>query len=564
MGKYSFIGISSITITLSPCITSCLLQEKEDSRPNIVLIMADDLGFSDLECYGGEINSPNLSRMAREGLRYTQFYNAGRSCPTRASLLTGLTPHQAGIGHMTYSLGYQAYQGDLHKNTVTLAEALKNCGYQTGMSGKWHVTSNIEADKDISNFPLQRGFDRFYGTIAGYGSFFDPISLYEGNTPAKAEGDYYYTEAITDYAVSCINDFSKKENPFFMYIAYTAPHYPIHAREEYIQKYKGKFHEGWDSLRVKRIEKMKALGIMPDTAILSERDEQSYPWEDEKNKAWQEHRMEVYAAMVEQMDDGIGKVLNALEKNGTLDNTLVIFLSDNGASSEGHMYNKVERTGAEWKSKLIPKYNKKGEKVKPGDFPNRELGNDTTFGSYGAQWANMSVTPFRRYKSWMHEGGIRTPMIAYWKGKIIDCGALRNGVYNIADFMPTFLELAEGEYPSEIRGVTTQKPEGISLVESFTKDVQMTRNLYWEHEGNKAIRSGKWKLVSEFPGSWKSMRSYPKNGKWELYDMNKDPVELNDLSEKYPEIVDSLASEWNKWAERTGVKDWSLIGEGNL
>ena len=274
--------------------------------------------------------------------------------------------------------------------------------------------------------------------------------------------------------------------------------------------------------------------------------------------------MEVYAAMVEQMDEGIGKVLDALERNKKLDNTLVIFLSDNGASSEGHLYNKVERTGEEWKSKLIPKYNKKGEKVKPGDFPNRELGNDTTFGSYGAQWANMSVTPFRRYKSWMHEGGIRTPMIAYWKGKIIDCGALRTGVYNITDFMPTFLELAEDEYPSEIRGVTTQKPEGISLVESFTKDVQMTRNLYWEHEGNKAIRSGKWKLVSEFPGSWKSMRSYPKNGKWELYDMDKDPVELNDLSEKYPEIVDSLASEWNKWAERTGVKDWSLIGEGNL
>ncbi|WP_222838312.1 arylsulfatase [Bacteroides caccae] len=563
MDKYSFIGISSIAITMSPCITGCIELE-EEVRPNIILILADDLGFSDLECYGGEINTPNLSRMAREGLRYTQFYNAGRSCPSRASLLTGLTPHQAGIGHMTYSLGYHSYKGDLHKNTVTLAEALKNCGYQTGMSGKWHVTSNIEADKDISNFPLQRGFDRFYGTIAGYGSFFDPISLYEGNTPVKAEGDYYYTEAITDYAVSCINDFSKKENPFFMYIAYTAPHYPIHAREEYIQKYKGKFHEGWDSLRVKRIEKMKTLGIIPDTAILSERDEQSYPWEDEKNKAWQEHRMEVYAAMVEQMDEGIGKVLDALERNKKLDNTLVIFLSDNGASSEGHLYNKVERTGEEWKSKLIPKYNKKGEKVKPGDFPNRELGNDTTFGSYGAQWANMSVTPFRRYKSWMHEGGIRTPMIAYWKGKIIDCGALRTGVYNITDFMPTFLELAEDEYPSEIRGVTTQKPEGISLVESFTKDVQMTRNLYWEHEGNKAIRSGKWKLVSEFPGSWKSMRSYPKNGKWELYDMDKDPVELNDLSEKYPEIVDSLASEWNKWAERTGVKDWSLIGEGNL
>lgn len=526
--------------------------------------MADDLGFSDLECYGGEINTPNISRMANEGIRYTQFYNAGRSCPSRASLLTGLTPHQAGIGHMTYSLGYESYQGDLHKNTVTLAEALKGCGYQTGMSGKWHVTANIKPDGDTSNFPLQRGFDRFYGTIAGYGSLFDPVSLYEGNNPIKAEGDYYYTEAITEHAISYIDEFSKNENPFFMYIAYTTPHYPIHARDEYIRKYKGQFHEGWDSLRVKRLERMKKMGIIPEGVKLSERDDQSCPWVDEKNQAWQEHRMEVYAAMVEQMDEGIGKVLNTLEKRGILGNTLVIFLSDNGASSEGHLYNKVERTGAEWKSKLIPEFNKKGEKVKPGDFPNRVLGNDTTFGSYGAAWANMSVTPFRRYKSWMHEGGIRTPMIAYWKGKIIDCGALRTGVYSITDFMPTFLQLAEGEYPSQVRGLQTKKIEGVSMVESFFEDINISRNLYWEHEGNRAIRNGKWKLVSEFPGSWKTMRSYPKNGNWELYDMENDPVELNDLADKYPDMVKSLSAAWQEWANRTGVKDWSEIGEGSL
>lgn len=536
----------------------------EPKRPNIVLILADDLGYSDLGCYGGEINTPNIDSLAANGIRYRQFYNTARSCPSRASMLTGLTPHNAGVGHMVADRGYPGYHGTLANNTVTLAEALKQAGYNTAMSGKWHVTNNTDTAGDQSQWPLQRGFDRFYGTLSGHGSFWDPKCLFDGNTPLRADGDFYYTEAITDSACSFIDNMAVAGEPFFLYVAYTAPHYPLHARPEYIEKYKGRYAMGWDSLRNERFERIKQVGAISPDATLPPKDFQCYDWADEKYPEWQQMRMEVYAAMVEQMDCGVGHIVEKLRERGLLDNTIVIFLSDNGASNEGHLDNTVERTGKHWGDKMIPATTRDGRPVHAGDIPGVALGADDTYGSYGSQWAHMCCTPFARYKSWIHEGGIHAPMIVSYGNNIVDKGSWRDGVYNITDFMPTFLELAGGDYPDTIRGVKTIPIEGISMVESFTKNVgDTTRMLFWEHEGNKGVRRGRWKLVAEYPGSWSTLRPYPTQGAWELYDMDTDPTECNNVAALHPDIVDEMAGQWDAWARRSQVEDWDAIGGKN-
>lgn len=557
LGKFCLTGAAATSVA---ALAACQEQPVRP-RPNIVLILADDLGYSDLGCYGGEIRTPNIDSLAANGLRYRQFYNAARSCPSRASLLTGLAPHQAGVGHMVVDRGYPGYRGTLASNTVTLAEALGASGYRTAMSGKWHVTNNTDPAGDTSQWPMQRGFERFYGTLSGHGSFWDPKCLFEGNEPVRAEGDYYYTEAVTEHARRFIGEMSQGDEPFFLYVAYTAPHYPLHARPEYIEKYKGRFAAGWDSLRVERFERMKRLGILPADAVLPPKDEQCYDWADEPEKEWQQTRMEVYAAMVEQMDAGVGEIVGELRRRDLLDNTLIVFLSDNGASNEGHLNNTVERTGRHWADRMIPAETRDGRPVHAGDMPGAMPGPDDTYGSYGPQWAHLSGTPFRRYKSWMHEAGICAPMIVSWGGRIPDRGGFRDGVFTVADFMPTFLELAGGVYPDSIRGEKTVPIEGRSFVDTFGENrVDSTRTICWEHEGNRAVRRGRWKLVSEYPGSWRTLRSYPTGGAWELYDLETDRTETNDLAARYPERVRELAAAWEAWAARARVEDWAAIG----
>ena len=527
----------------------------KDGRPNIVVILADDLGYSDLGCYGSEINTPNIDALAEEGIRYTQFYSAARSCPTRAGLLTGLYPHQAGIGHMVVDEFVPGYRGTLQPNTVTIAEMLKSAGYSTAMAGKWHVTNNTDPKGDISQWPMQRGFDMYYGTLTGHGSFWDPKCLFEGNDPVKAEGDFYYTEAITEKSMEFISEMSESDSPFFLYVAYTAPHYPLHARQEYIDKYMDIYSAGWDSLRVARYERMKSMGILKPDICLPPADEQCYAWSDEEHKEWQQMRMAVFAAMVEQMDMGVGAIIEHLREIGELDNTLIMFMSDNGPSNEGHLFNTVERLGTQWNDRMIPELTRDGRPVRAGDWPGEPLGQDDTYGSYGPQWAHLSATPFKRYKSWMHEGGICVPFVVSWKGYSDMKPGFRNGVCTVYDLMPTFMELAKGEYPDSIRGLRTIPPAGISIVDSFAEDVMYhDRVICWEHEGNRAIRKGKWKLVSEYPGSWSSLRIYPKEGEWELYDMSEDRTELYDLSMEYPEIVKKLSEEWYEWAAANNVR----------
>lgn len=400
--KYSKIQIT-ITILFLIGVPGTLFfrcsSETDEHRPNIILILADDLGFSDLCCYGGEIETPNLDYLARNGLRFSQFYNGARCCPTRASLLTGLYAHQTGIGHMTENLEFQAYTGELSNLTPTIAEVLKKSGYLTYMAGKWHVTQNTRLSDLEKNRPLNRGFDHFYGTLPGHGSFWDPAGLMEDEKFIEPEGDYDYTEAISDYACRYIREATRKGNPFFLYVAYTAPHYPLHARKEIIRKYEKTFKTGWDTIRKSRHERLIENGLIESKWKLSERDEMSNPWEEDTVKNWQAHRMAVFAAMVDHMDQGIGRIVNELKTSGTLNNSVIIFLSDNGGSAEGHLYNTIERLGNPWISSLIPDSTRDGKRVNPGDWPGEFLGGPDTYGSYGLKWANVSNSPFRLHKS---------------------------------------------------------------------------------------------------------------------------------------------------------------------
>lgn len=543
------------TILLCPgCSSSDDSIEHLNQRPNIVIIMADDLGFSDLGCYGSKIETPNIDQLASEGLRFTQFYNASRCCPSRASLMTGLHPHQVEIGHMTVDRGYPGYTGDLGKSCTTIAELLRVADYQTLMCGKWHLTPHTQQDSPDHNWPNNRGFDRFYGTLPGHGSFWNPAGLMEDGKFITPDEDFYYTEALSEKAVQYINE-ADNTRPLFLYVAYTAPHYPLHAREKKINKYKGKFSMGWDSLRLIRHKNLISENIINENIRLSERDEQGIPWEEEENQEWQQNRMETYAAMIDHMDEGIGQIIESLKNRDLLDNTLVLFFSDNGGSAEGHLNGTIERLHKPWVSKVIPDTTQSGIKVVAGDFPGLLLGPDSTYGSYGARWSNVSNTPFRRHKSWMHEGGIASPLIAYWPAKISEEKGLRHHLTHITDILPTCLEIAEVEYPETSPFIL----EGKSMISAINNVKEEERTLYWEHEGNKAIRKGKWKLVSEFPGTWKSLRKYSNEGNWELYNMENDRTELNNLASDHPEMVNSLSKEWEQWAQTHMVLNWEDI-----
>ena len=396
------------------------------SRPNIILIMSDDMGYSDLGCYGGEISTPNLDALAKDGLRYTQFYNTGRCCPTRASLLTGLYAHQAGIGQMTDDRGQVGYKGDLSHNALTIAEALKDSGYKTYMSGKWHVTSQLEPDGDKSNWPLQRGFDRFYGTIIGAGSFYDPYTLTRGNKAITPDNDeayqkkpYYYTDAISDHAVRYVNEHKKQDakDPFFLYVSYTAAHWPMHALEKDVAKYKGKYDQGYAAIRKARYERLKKLGLITNAGL----SEASSGWDEvpDDQKEWEARCMEVYAAMVDNMDEGIGRIVDALKKNGEYENTLILFLQDNGGCHEEigkRAKKKVQRVREpmhkdELQREMFPRHTREGLPVRGGlkAMP----GPADTYVAYGKNWANVSNTPFRYFKTMNHEGGVATPLIAH-------------------------------------------------------------------------------------------------------------------------------------------------------
>lgn len=546
-------GLAAGTISplfLTGCSSRFIKGAATGRRPNILLIMADDMGFSDIGCYGGEIHTPNLDRLAGGGLRFTQFYNTARCCPTRASLMTGLYPHQAGVGHMMSDLGYDGYRGDLNDHCVTIAEVLKANGYGTYMSGKWHVTRQVghwSGNSDLTskhNWPCQRGYDRFYGTIHGAGSFFDPIALTRDNTPIEPETDsYYYTDVISDNAVQFIQDHitQRNEEPFFCYVAYTAPHWPLHALEEDVAKYRGRYDGGWDALRAERHQRMIEMGLVEGKWPLTKRDERVPAWEEAPDKEWQVRRMEVYSAQVDRMDQGLGRIVKALERAGQLDNTLILFLADNGGCAE-----EIRST---WGGLHIPKLTRDGRPVAIGNDPTVMPGSEDTYQSYGVPWANASNTPFRLYKHWVHEGGIATPLVVHWPVHIKAGGRLRHQPGHLIDVMATAVEVAGAEYPDEYKGHPITPLESRSLVPAFANRPVEREALYWEHEGNRAVRRGKWKIVSRYPD------------KWELYDLEADRTETSNLVAAHPEKVKELLQFYDDWAHRCGVMPWPLKRE---
>ena len=530
---------------------------ESSTLPNIVLILADDLGFSDVGAFGGEIDTPNINGLASEGLRFAQFYNAARCVPTRASLLTGHYPHQAGLGHMNYDAGEPGYRGTLNRATATMAEALGAGGYQTHMAGKWHVAASTAPGSDPSNWPRQRGFDTFFGTLPGHGSLYAPAGLMSNDEFIDVDVDFFYTDAISSSAADYIQRAAKSEQPFFLYVAYTAPHYPLHARPETIQKYDGVYDGGWDVIRESRRTRLTEFGLLQPESLPS--DPANIPWADEKNKEWQSKRMQAYAAMVDEMDQGIGVIVDALRESGADENTLVIFLSDNGGSAEGHLNNTIERKDIPWTSSVIPKVTRDGRPVVPGDIPGLAPGPEDTYGSYGIRWASVSNAPFRRHKSWVHEGGISTPMIVRWPSSNISRGSVTKEIGHIIDLMPTFLEAANVPYSSVSATDEPISLPGRSLLPLLEGDALPERCLYWEHEGNRAVRCGKWKLVSEFPGTWSTFYAYEKQGDWELYDMTVDRSEQFDLSEKLPDVVQELVTLYDNWAAKNLVIKWDQL-----
>jgi arylsulfatase len=508
-------------------------------RPNVLLILADDLGYSDLGCYGGEIKTPNLDRLAADGLRFTQFYNCARCCPSRACLLTGLYPHQAGVGHMTEDAGRPGYRGHLNDRCVTLAEVLKSAGYRTYLSGKWHLGQPG---------PLRRGFDECYMMEGGFRTFWNPAAFRRlpADRPKREypPGQFYSTDALTDYALDFLTDARKLGRPFFLYLAYNAPHFPLHAPKEEIAKYAELYTKGWDVIRAGRYERMGKLGLLGPGWPLTPRSEYWHPFKNEHgtNPAWDTipadrradlaRRMAIYAGMVDRLDQNVGRVVDDLRKNGQLDNTLILFLSDNGACAEWDPWgfdgqsgpNNVLHKGADLEA----------------------MGGPDSYLSYGSGWANASNTPWRLYKHYAHEGGVSTPLIAHWPAGMKRTGAIDHRPGHLIDLMATFVEVAGATYPGRLRDHDILPAEGRSLLPALRGEPDRPRTLFWEHEGNRAVRDGQWKLVG--------LHGRP----WELYDIEADRSELTDLAARHPDRVRDLAARYDAWAKRCDVLPWPV------
>jgi arylsulfatase A-like enzyme len=517
-------------------------------RPDIILIMVDDMGYSDLGCYGGEIATPNIDALARQGVRFSQFYNSARCCPTRASLLTGLHPHQAGIGHMTAEspgggrdAGPPAYQGHLNLRCVTLAEVAKSAGYATFMAGKWHL-----AGKDLADWPLQRGFDRYWGLIHGAANHFKPVPprcMYSGNEPdlhpqSTTERPFYTTDAFTDHAIGFLRDHCQVAaqppptpapvtHPFFLYLAYTAPHWPIQAHDQDIAKYQGRYDTGWDQLREQRYRRQLELGLIDPKWQLSPRDPAVPPWDSLRpdQKADLAMRMSVYAAMIDRIDQNIGKLVTALKQLGRFENTLILFLSDNGACAEGGVF-------------------------PAGNFLDQPARNASGNISYGMGWANASATPYRLYKHFAHEGGSNTPFFAHWPARIQPRADWCRQPAQIIDIMPTVVELTAATYPRSLRGQEILPGGGVALTPAFAAaSLQRNEPLFMEHENNAFIRDGAWKLVGRDVAPATGLAP----AKWELYQINADGTELHNLAAGYPDKVAAYSAQWQLWATRSGV-----------
>ena len=524
------------------------------SKPNIILILADDMGFSDIGCFGSEVSTPNLDRLAARGMRISQFYNNPRCCPSRASIMTGLYSQQAGMGMMVADHGrypYPGYAGILSAKTLTMPEALKTAGYNTAMVGKWHLAP--ETDEGKRSWPLQRGFDKFWGMIAGASIYYESPHLMSGNEklppPPK---DQYLTDLWAEHAAGYVTELAQEKKPFFLYAAFNAPHWPMQAPEADVQKYAQRYAGGWDALREERHKKQIAMGIVSEKWALTPRDPRVPAWEKADTKDWEMRRMAVYAAMIDRLDQGIGRILDSVEKAGVAENTLILFMSDNGGNAEEIGRGKRQTPP---NSPEGPLHTNAATNANPpceigmtcaGNIPGLMPGGENTFESIGIPWGNCANTPFRLYKHYTQEGGISTPFIACWPAVIKPAVRPVNAVGHETDLMATVLELSGAIYPRQVAAGPLPALAGESLAPVFAGRQRTRSPIYWEHEGNKAVRDGKWKLVSRFPDSW------------ELYDMEADRTELHDLAASQPERAKAMTAMWNAWATRVGVQPWPM------
>ncbi len=517
--------LALLTLTLSPALS---LPAAPAAKPNIIVILVDDMGFSDIGCYGSEIPTPNLDRLAAGGLRFTQFYNTGRCCPTRATVLTGLYAHQTGVGHMTTDQGPEnpGYRGQLNDSCVTLAEVLRPAGYFTAMSGKWHV------GQEHGVVPWKRGFERSLNAPAG--GFYQPDSaraklFLNGEELAMADPrlpkSWYSTDLWTDFGLKFIDEARTAKKPFFLYLAHNAPHFPLQAPAEDIAKFRGRYQQGWDKLRAERYARQKQIGLIDPAWPMSPRADNVKAWDtlsaEEQDRF--DHLMAVYAACVYHMDQAVGRLVDGLRQRGVLDNTLILFMSDNGGNAESGPNGRTE-----------------------GD-PTQA----TSAWYCGESWANLENTPFRRYKHYNHEGGIATPLIVHWPAGIAAKGEYRQQPGHLIDIMATVVDVGGASYPTRFNGKAITPMEGRSLAPAFANRPIDREAIFWEHEGNAAVRVGDWKLVR-----------LGRTGPWELYDLKSDRTELHNLAAAQPERVKELSATWESWAVRAHAIPYPDAGAG--
>ncbi|SDT41274.1 arylsulfatase [Microlunatus soli] len=527
-------------------------------RPNVVLILADDMGFSDIGCYGSEIATPHLDRLAAGGVRMSQFYNTARCSPSRASLLTGLHPHQTGIGVLNKA-GEHGYPGTLNRRCLTLAELLGDAGYATSMFGKWHLTAQVAKPDD--SWPQGRGFDHHYGIIGGASSYFEPAALYADSRKLDPPQDFYLTTELGRRASEFVHDqvHNRPDQPFFLYLPFTAPHWPLHAPERWIKLQAGHYRAGWDTLRQQRYRRLVDSGMLSGRWKLGQRDPRVQPYDTITRPQWQQRRMEVYAAQIAMMDAAVGQLVEALTRTKQLDNTLIIFLSDNGGSAEELQARIAQAddsgadSGVDRRRTGSDPAAHRSTRVRRGNDPTIVPGPATTYSSYGRGWAGVSNTPFREYKHWVHEGGISTPLIAHWPGRL-PAGRISHHPHQLTDVMATVLDVTGLRYPASRAGRPLTPIEGRSMINSWLGRPEADRNrlLYWEHEGNCAVRQGRWKLVRKF------------GGPWELYDIDADRTELHDLAAAHRPVVQHLAAAYQAWAKRCGVHPWVIERKGRV
>ncbi|MFC0875607.1 arylsulfatase [Saccharicrinis sp. FJH2] len=517
------------SLSLSSCI-----KEKE-TRPNILLILADDMGYSDLGSFGGEMNTYNLDRLAHNGVRFTQFYNTARCCPSRASLMTGLYPHESGVGYMSDLNVSPGYRGYLNDSCATIAEVLGDAGYFTAMVGKWHIGSLKKA------WPENRGFQKFFGIhhwIDSYYGVLDDSEIYEDgrmvipvtdNPELYAENgkEWYTTDVFTTKAMEYMDEAQAEGKPFFQYLAYNAPHWPLHAPKEVVEKYIGMYKNGYEALRKEKYEQMIQTGIISSDWELPPQTTPDWEKLSEDDRETLDFYRAIYAAQIEVLDQNIGRIVEHLKEKGMLDNTVIIFLSDNGCSAEpmnsdfGFYWNK----------------NRKGNYDEWRKSPSRKGG------SQGRVWSVTSNTPFRKNKRFTHEGGISAPLIVYWPDGITNTDRINNKASHLVDIMATCVDLGKAQYPESVKPM-----RGISLVPDLRGKESLPHDyIFWEHEGHGALRNAKWKIVNLHAKDATS---------WELYDMEKDRTEMHDLSDKYPEIRQQMIKKWTEMAYDTNVLPW--------